>query len=516
MGRYATIIGVACFVAGLWVLYGLAGDYRIFGAVDTANAVLWVACLATALVLVVVIGRLLLGVGFVLFGHQATGLERGIIYSVLTFILISVLLASLGVNITAILTTSVVATAIVGLAVQPTLGGIIAGSALQLDRVLRVGDIILLDHEGVEVVSLNWRSVVGLKDGGITVVIPNARIAESRLDILRGDQPVRVDLTIPAPMTVPPHRISEILTEAVYDLYYTDAALPVTVQPISFHSPEGFVTYSVQYWTALNRDQSRASAALLSRVWYLYQREQIPWPVPNDFVDAPGLAGLPATDQFKGLRLDQLVHAKISGLGPIVLATGLSPKLTGSVIAECGPPLCYADGELLRVPRRLDKFSLFLLVEGAAREASPADAALMEPPLEAEVSLARQADRRMAVERVATVLAQYIGPYAEYAVREAAAADPDPIAVCKAVAQEIDDPIERKRFLSELRMDYHETRKPGFVFGLQGRAYGRGSSRSLRAAGGAIIIPITLKDDIASSKKSDSEAAVIRSAEDSM
>jgi small-conductance mechanosensitive channel len=516
MGRYTTIIGVACFVAGLWVLYGLAGDYRIFGGVDTANAVLWVACLATALVLVVVIGRLLLGVGLVLFGHQATGLERGIIYSVLTFILVAVLLASLGVNVTAILTTSVVATAIVGLAVQPTLGGIIAGSALQLDRALRVGDIVLLDHEGVEVVSLNWRSVVGLKDNGITVVIPNARIAESRLDILRGDRPVRVDLTIPAPMTVPPHRISEILTEAAYDLYFTDAALPVSVQPVSFHGPEGFVTYSVQYWTAHNRDQSRARAALLSRVWYLYQREQIPWPVPNYFGDVAGLASLPATDQFKGLRLDQLVHAKIPGLEQIVLATGLSPTLMGSVIAECGPPLCYADGELLRVPRRLDKFSLFLLVEGAAQEGSPADAALLQPPLEAEVSLAMEADRRMAVERVATVLAQYIGPYAEYAIHEAAAADPDPIAVCKAAAQEIDDPVERKRFLSELRMNYHQTRKPGFVFGLQGRAYGRRSSRSFRAAGGAIIIPITLEDGVAGSKKSDSEAAVMRSAEGSM
>ena len=99
----------------------------------------------------------------------------------------------------------------------------------------------------------------------------------------------------------------------------------------------------------------------------------------------------------------------------------------------------------------------------------------------------------MALERIASHLARAIGPYAEIAVREAAAADPRPSAVRAAVADEIEDPQARAAFLRDVPVDEGASWLPGFVFGLQGGAYPRVSDPPLRAVRSAILIPIRLE-----------------------
>ena len=143
MARYAALMGLAALVAGLWAFYGLAGDYRVFGGMSTANAVLWAAWLATAMLLVFGIGHLVFGVGFTLLDREATGLQRGIIYGVLTFVVVSIILGSLGMNISAILTTSVVATASAPYALVPVAAGVLL-LAERPTRAQRVGALLVI------------------------------------------------------------------------------------------------------------------------------------------------------------------------------------------------------------------------------------------------------------------------------------------------------------------------------------------------------------------------------------
>lgn len=100
----------------------------------------------------------------------------------------------------------------------------------------------------------------------------------------------------------------------------------------------------------------------------------------------------------------------------------------------------------------------------------------------------------MAIERIGRHLARYIGPYNQYAVRAAAAEDPDPIAIRAGVGQEIEDPLERQRFLDTFRLASDDCHLPGYVFRLQEGAYSRISSPALRAVGGAVIASVTLAE----------------------
>jgi small-conductance mechanosensitive channel len=491
MVRYAAIVGLAALVAGLWALYGLAGDFRVFGGVSTAHVMLWAAWLTTALLLVLIIGRLLLAFGAALLSRDATGLQRGIIYAVVAFVVLSAVLAALGTNVTAILTTSFIATAILGLAMQSTIGGLIAGSALQLDRVLRVGDVIVLNREPIEITSMSWRSVVGRKPGGVTVIVPNARIAESQVEVIRGGEPVHIEAAVAAALAEVPHRVGQALMEAIYDLPGVDASRPVDVAPAEYQLRDGYVSYRVAYWVRRHRDVIRTQALLMSRAWYVFQREDIRWLGRPGDTRPPNATAPFDTEPFKGARLDRLADLKDAELQSVVLARGLAGDLVGRTIAECGPPLCYADGERIMRPHRVKDFSLYLLVDGEVSEAA-GDAWRDGAPAQAHERHAMLSSRSMAVERVASHLARVIGPYAEVAVREAAAIDPDPVAVRDAVASEIEDTQKRESFLRGLLFHEHETYKPGFLFGLQSGAYRRMSSPPLRAVRSAVVVPIVL------------------------
>ncbi len=488
MVRLVSLVGLFALTAGLWALYALSGDYRVFGGVSTAQVLLWVAWVATALFLVLTIGRLVMAVASALLDRDTTGLQRGIIYAVVAFVVVSVILAALGTNATALLTTSFIATAIVGLATQSTVGGLVAGSTLQLDRVLRVGDVIILDQQPIEVMSMSWRSIVGHKRDGAVVIIPNARIADGQIDVIRGDQPARAEIIITAALAEPPHRVGQVLVEAIHDIPGVDPAHPVQFAPAEYRYGEGSVGYRVNYWVRRPHDLVSAQAMLMSRLWYVFQRENIPWMGQPGAAPAPNPGALWKTEAFKGVRLDQLAALPDVGLQPVVLAPGLSPDLMGRTIAACGPALCYADGERIMRPHRITDFSLFLLVEGEVREVSGTpwhDGAAHERHTVLS-------SRNMAIERIVSHLARAIGPYAETAVREAAAIDPRPGAVRTAVAAEIEDAQAREVFLRGVPIEDEACFQSGLVFGLQDGAYHRSSSPPMRAVRFAVVVPITL------------------------
>ena len=109
-------------------------------------------------------------------GVLPTGLERVLIYGALTLAATFVSLRHFNFDLGAMLTTSAIVTAAIGFAMQPTLGSMIAGIALQIDRMPRVGDAILLLQEALRSIFLS--SFISL-----TLTAP-ARPYETRMQLL--------------------------------------------------------------------------------------------------------------------------------------------------------------------------------------------------------------------------------------------------------------------------------------------------------------------------------------------
>jgi small-conductance mechanosensitive channel len=104
---------------------------------------------------------------------------QGIVYAAVGLLALS----WLGVQLTSLLVTSALFTAIIGLALQDTLGNILAGLTLQAQQPFEVGDWIQLgDGQRVgEVVEINWRAVRIFTLDREQVTIPNSLLAKSQI-----------------------------------------------------------------------------------------------------------------------------------------------------------------------------------------------------------------------------------------------------------------------------------------------------------------------------------------------
>lgn len=91
----------------------------------------------------------------------------------------------LGFSVAPLLATSAVLSLVLGLALQDTLGNLLTGIALQVDKPFRIGDWIELQGSGLktvgQVTEINWRATVLQAFSDEVLVIPNRVVAQSQI-----------------------------------------------------------------------------------------------------------------------------------------------------------------------------------------------------------------------------------------------------------------------------------------------------------------------------------------------
>ena len=258
----------------LWMSYGFASTYRLFGSAAFSSIFQVGALVSTAILFVFVTATLVVRVGFAwLLQNEPTQLQRGLIVAVLTFIAAAIALWYSGLDLSTILTTSALVSAIVGLSVQPMLASLMSG--LTVHRLIRIGDGVLLDGEHVEITSLNWRSVMARRTNGSVVFVPNARLADGTLQVLAHDRPTRAEVKLDVPTSVAPHRVRKLVTELVDDFAEVDSMLPVVVLPVAYEASKPLTGYRVEFWVRHYAQRTAVEGRVLRRFWYAFQREGI-------------------------------------------------------------------------------------------------------------------------------------------------------------------------------------------------------------------------------------------------
>jgi len=216
-----------------------------------------------------------------------------------------------GVELSSLLTTSAVVSAVLALSLQSTLGNVIGGVAMQLDGSIHAGDWIQLENgrQGL-VKQIRWRhTVLETRDWG-TLIVPNASLLSSQILVLgkRENQPLqhRYWVYFNVDFRYAPSRVCQIVTEALQA-----SPMPcVADEPkahcivMDFASPgrESYAYYAVRYWlTDLAKDDP-TSAKVRERVHAALRRADIPLarPVSTTFITPGG----EAEEQAKHKRKD--------------------------------------------------------------------------------------------------------------------------------------------------------------------------------------------------------------------
>ncbi len=219
--------------------------------------------------------------------RQSTQALPGIIRDMLqigVYLVIGVyVLHRVGVDPSSLLTTSAVLTAVIGFALQDTLGNFFAGLAIQAQQPFEVGDWIQFneDPDSIgEVLEINWRATRVLTNDFVEVTVPNNTLAKAPIrNYSRPTRTVRLHAKVIAPYEAPPARIQRLLAEAVMEVDGVLDELPPDVQTIQF--TERGVEYRVRYAIRDFDQREIISGRVRDRIWYALRRAAVPMPAPQ-------------------------------------------------------------------------------------------------------------------------------------------------------------------------------------------------------------------------------------------
>ncbi|MEJ7727715.1 MAG: mechanosensitive ion channel family protein [Polyangiaceae bacterium] len=194
-----------------------------------------------------------------------------------------------GVDLTGIVATSAVVTGILALSMQATLGNVIGGVALQLDKSIRVGDWIQLENgrQG-RVAEIRWRHTVVETRDWDTIIVPNGSLLAANIIILgkregaaRQHRMVvhfNVDFRHPPADVI--RAVEAALQAAPIEGVAADPPPTCTCKNLAGENRNSFAFYAVWYWlTDLARDE-RADSRVRERVFAALQRASIRLAVP--------------------------------------------------------------------------------------------------------------------------------------------------------------------------------------------------------------------------------------------
>jgi small-conductance mechanosensitive channel/CRP-like cAMP-binding protein len=203
----------------------------------------------------------------------------------LSYIVVAVTsLSVIKVDVTGIVATSAVITAVIGLSFQDTLGNMMGGMALQMERAIRVGDWIRLDDQEGLVREIRWRHTAVETRNWDTMIIPNSVLMKSRVTVLgrRAGAPRqhRHWVIFNVDFRYSPTDVIDAVENALRAEPIPNVARNPLPDCVFKDFQESYARYSVRYWLTDLAADDPTSSVVRTRVYFALRRENIPFSIP--------------------------------------------------------------------------------------------------------------------------------------------------------------------------------------------------------------------------------------------
>ncbi|MEC4892261.1 MAG: mechanosensitive ion channel [Oscillatoria sp. PMC 1051.18] len=383
-------------------------------------------------------------------GKQPSALLKLVISLILYGVCAIAILLLLGKNIATIFTTSAVLSAVLGFALQSTLGNFFEGVALRIDQPFQVGDRIILEDAEGWVESITWRATTIRTCEGMLVHIPNGSMAQELVKVIPPGGQVRRCVEFIVSARVPPQDVINTVDRALLNQPSANVNLdkPLRVKLGEYEFAEEVLAhYKVLYYPLNYSDANNyTDAEILQRVWYaLHRQGWFPEYIPRS--------------SEKHLNL----------ISSVEFFRELSQENREILVGNCQSFLFDA-GERLSCAN-LPSSTMFIVAEGCINVEQELITNLSEntftvkvfsrrPKVQPPVPLSEET-----VEKVAYQLAFYIGPSAFAITNQVAKEVFFLYWIYQRLAAEINDPRARAEFLSNCPLAPIEQLQRGDFFG---------------------------------------------------
>ena len=227
-------------------------------------------------------------------GLQVPRLARDVISVVVYFVVaFAILHTFLGLELGTVVATSAVVSVVIGLALQETLGTLLAGLTLTSERRLHTGTWVEVDGVMGAVEELGWRSLALRTTLGERILLPNSQVARTRIKVLgEGREPTAVRVVLSVAYDAPPPAVRETLERAASDIPEVEAE-PAPQVGVAELGDNG-VVYECRLWTRCPWREHYLKDAFLSRAYAGLTRAGFEMPFPQRTVHLAGRAVVPS------------------------------------------------------------------------------------------------------------------------------------------------------------------------------------------------------------------------------
>ncbi|MDP9191017.1 MAG: mechanosensitive ion channel family protein [Acidobacteriota bacterium] len=181
-------------------------------------------------------------------------------------------------SITGFLATGTVVAAVLGLALQETLGNLFAGIALHIEDSFSPGDVVRSGDQFGIVEAVRWRGTWLRTFNNNLIVVPNSVLARERLEVYpRSTFNARV-LQLNVDYHAAPATVIDVLTQAASHVEGVVQEMPCLARLAAFG--DSSITYEIKYFTSDYTMRDRIDAEIRKAVWYALRRNGIPLGLP--------------------------------------------------------------------------------------------------------------------------------------------------------------------------------------------------------------------------------------------
>ncbi|MCU0305149.1 MAG: mechanosensitive ion channel family protein [Thermoanaerobaculales bacterium] len=281
-------------------------------------------------------------------GISPPRLVREVVALVVYLVLGAILLRSLGVEVTGLIATSAVLTVVVGLALQQTLGNLLAGLALAWEQRLTIGTWIEIGGRVGVIEQTGWRSLVIRTRLDEQLLVPNSEVGGATIKILgSGAWPAAVTVRFGVAYGVAPDAVKALITGVAADI--PGVLANPAPQVLTSEFADSAVVYECRMWTLSPWRREVLNDLLLTRAYQALARAGMEIPFPQRTLHRAPRRPSPDTE---ARRLEAIAGSALFG--------GL-PREALEAMAGSSRILRFAPGEA--VVRAGDRSTALYLVE---------------------------------------------------------------------------------------------------------------------------------------------------------
>lgn len=268
-----------------------------------------------------------------------------------------------GLDLSGIVTTSAVITAVLAFSMQDTLGNILGGLALQLDNSVEIGDWIKVDDVTGKVVDIRWRHTAVQTRNWETVIVPNSQLMKAKFSVLgrHGEDPVqwRRWIWFNIGYNVAPARVIETVQNAVREADIRNVSKQPPPNCVLMEFDASFGRYALRYWLTDLQADDPTDSEVRDHVYAALQRAGIRLAFPEHNVHMTKESE--KHEQAKQLRRTQ---ERTEALRKVELFNGFREDEL-LIIAEKLKHAPFAKGDVITRQGAVAHW-LYMLIEGEA------------------------------------------------------------------------------------------------------------------------------------------------------